>query len=588
METADSAASTANAAQSIAQPAAVTGGKWSALGIAALLLIALALAGRSLDSPGLYYDEAVQARPALEFATGSVHASPLPGSQTVWLANRRFPTMTQPYMGALKSQALIPTLWFAEERVEALRLTTLLWALCGLALVAAFCRRAFGGAVAIVTTALLCFDPSFLLLARHDWGSFSLSFLLRGAILWCGWRWWESRRAGWLWGAAFATGLAFYNKVDIAIFVSAVGLALIAIAARPIARALRDEGGGAKTLAGAAAAFLLGLGPMIPALGSVIGARNTFAQPNELAEKLHTLWSMTDGSYFFRLMATGGLFGAESLGQVAQAPASLFPYAVLLAAGWTLVRVTRAGSRPAGGDRDPNALFLLLASTLSIVGVILLPGAVRIHHAMNSYPLLHLLLAYSLVDMVRAFGRGESAPTRRLLAACLAAVIGLSVVATEWSTFERTRDAFLQTGGKGRWSNAIHDYAHQLNASGSGTVSSLDWGFHEPLALLTNGGTLREPHWQIPVAMRQRGSWSIVGSPGDQYVLHLPPYDRAGFGQRFLQAAEALGNEQVVVQRHLDGDAEVAFVTVRIDTPHRIAFTGTADGRGAFRIELGR
>ena len=46
--------------------------------VAALLLMALMLAGRGLDSPGLYYDEAVQARPALEFATGRVRASPLP------------------------------------------------------------------------------------------------------------------------------------------------------------------------------------------------------------------------------------------------------------------------------------------------------------------------------------------------------------------------------------------------------------------------------------------------------------------------------------------------------------------------------
>jgi hypothetical protein len=211
---------------------------------------------------------------------------------------------------------------------------------------------------------------------------------------------------------------------------------------------------------------------------------------------------------------------------------------------------------------------------------------VRIHHAMNSYPLLHLLLAYALVDLVRAFGEG--ARTRRLLAVGVATAILLSVVATQWSTFERTRDAFLQSGGKGRWSTAIHDYARELNASDGGAVSSLDWGFHEPLALLTHRRALREAHRQIPVAVRQRGSWQIVGEPGDEYVLHLAPYDRSGFGQPFLRAAESLGSEHVSVRRRLDGDAELAFVTVRIDAPHRIAFAGTATGRGAFQIELDR
>ena len=135
--------------------------------VAGLLLLALLLGARGLDSPGLYYDEAVQARPALEFASGRIRASELPGSQSTWLGNRRFPLMTQPYMGALKSQALIPGFWLVGSQVEVLRLTTLMWAMIGLAFVAAFSRRVFGVATALAATALLCCDPSFLLLARH-------------------------------------------------------------------------------------------------------------------------------------------------------------------------------------------------------------------------------------------------------------------------------------------------------------------------------------------------------------------------------------------------------------------------------------
>lgn len=559
------------------------------VGVVLLVVFAFALAGRGLDSPGLYYDEAVQARPALEFASGHVHAQPLPGSQSVWLGARRFPVMTQPYMGALKSQALIPSFWLAGAEVEVLRLTTLSWALAGLVFVAAFVRRAFGLATALTTTALLCCDPSFLLLARHDWGSFSLSFLLRGIALWCGWSWWESRRAGWLWLAAFAAGLAFYNKIDIAIFASAVGAAVLAVAGKPLFAALREQRRAGATAAGAAVAFTLGLAPMIPALGAVVGARNAFAQPNEMAEKLQTLFSMADGSHFHRLMETGGMFGAESLAQVANAPGSSLPFVLLPAVAWLAFRAAlawfafRAGA--AGGVYDPRGLFLLIATALSILGVIALPGGVRIHHAMNVYPLLHLLLAYALVDVVRAGAEGQRGARPRIILAASVA-IGAIVISTQWLTFERTLADFQQTGGKGRWSRAIHELASELDESSQATVSSLDWGFHEPLAFLARGGNFREAHWQIPQAVRQRGSWVIAGKPGDLYVLHLPPYDRSGFGQPFLEAAESLKSRRVAVRRYRDGEGELAFMTVRVNAPHRIRFAGTASGRGAFRIEL--
>ena len=435
---------------------------------------------------------------------------------------------------------------------------------------------------------MLCFDPSFLLLARHDWGSFSLSFLLRGVVLWCGWRWWESRRAPWLWTAAFAAGLTFYNKVDIAIFVAAVATALLVVGAKALATAWRQEPRMSRTAAGATLAFVVGLAPMIPALGAVIAARNAFAEPNELAEKLHTLHTMIDGSYFHRLMETGGMFGAELLGQVSDAPGSALPFALLLAALWLLFRVGTAHANA----RDSRALFLLVASALSILGVIALPGAVRIHHAMNSYPLLHLLVAYALVDAAR-FVSGERHGERRgersskpRIALPLLAIAAAVIVSTQWLTFEHTRQRFLETGGKGRWSKAIHAFAAELDGSFEGAVSSLDWGFHEPLAFLAASGAFREAHWQIPRAVRQRGAWVIEGDPGDRYILHLAPYDRSGLGQPFLEAVKTLNHERVVVRRHLDGEGDVAFVSIRVDAPHRITFAGTATGTGAFRIEL--
>ena len=273
--------------------------------VGVLLLAAFVLAGRSLESPGLYYDEAVQARPAKEFVSGAVYATTFPGSRSISVAGRPFPLMTQPYMGALKSQALIPSVWLFGSDTGALRMTTLLWALVGVGFIASFARRAFGEGTALIVTLLLAFDPSLLLLARHDWGSFAISLLLRGAAFWFCWRWWETRRLQLLFAGFMALGLGLYNKVDFAIFLAGAVVGVAACGAAPLMRALRER---PAAIATAAVGLSVGLAPMLPGLATVFAARSAFATPGESDEKLRTLWTMLDGSYFHRLMEVGGLF----------------------------------------------------------------------------------------------------------------------------------------------------------------------------------------------------------------------------------------------------------------------------------------
>ncbi len=75
---------------------------------AVLCLAVLLLGGRQLDAPGLYYDEVIQATPASEFLREGGEPLSIPGAHNSWLFGGWFPLMTQPYMGALKSQLLIP------------------------------------------------------------------------------------------------------------------------------------------------------------------------------------------------------------------------------------------------------------------------------------------------------------------------------------------------------------------------------------------------------------------------------------------------------------------------------------------------
>ena len=73
--------------------------------------------------------------------------------------------------------------------------------------------------------------------------------------------------------------------------------------------------------------------------------------------------------------------------------------------GWLLIPAalgTAAGlferrrSRPEGADANGQA-FLLVTSLVLVATMLVMPGAVRAHHQLNSLPFLQLLVASSLV-----------------------------------------------------------------------------------------------------------------------------------------------------------------------------------------------
>src|SRR5262245_5191223 len=112
--------------------------------------LAFALGARNLDVPGLYYDEVIQVEPALWFLRADPDPPEIPGALSVALFGRRFPVMTQPYMGALKSQLLVPVFALVRPDVATLRLATLAVGVAGLACAMAASALAFDAGVALL------------------------------------------------------------------------------------------------------------------------------------------------------------------------------------------------------------------------------------------------------------------------------------------------------------------------------------------------------------------------------------------------------------------------------------------------------
>lgn len=534
------------------------------VGTLACAAVALGVAARDLESPGLYYDEVIQAEPALWFLRAEPSPPEVPGALSLRWLGRPFPLMTQPYMGALKSQVLVPVLAATGPDLRSVRLATLAIALLGLGCAMAWVRAAFDGPTALCLGALLAVDPSFLFTSRHDWGSFALGFLLRSAaalLLLSGWR---RRSAVRLFAGGACAGLAVYNKIDAAVPLAAAGAALW-LAAPPWRRELPSR---RPSLAAALAGLLLAASPMLWRAWFVLAmarmaTRASAATNGEWGQKWSALRATLDGSYFARLMEVGGAF--ERMAAVADAPSTIFPLLFALSAAGLAIWLVRERRR---GRALPAQTFALFASLLTLGGVLLTPHAVRIHHFLNAWPLPQLVVAVALREAWRRTGRGRRA-AQALLALVFAAAL-LSALRVDRLTLESMR----VTGGKGLWSDALERAAPGLSGA---QLVCLDWGFAGPLRFLDSELRVDEPIWW----MRGRRPVALEGDAHSIYLLHERPYAVFPFGAALLDAIAGLDPGQVTLERYADRAGDTAFVSVRFAGPHRLVYRG-----GRFEVQL--
>jgi hypothetical protein len=534
------------------------GAAWLGLG-----LLMSVLAARGLDVPGPYYDEVIQALPSVEFLEGRTGRSSLPGSEVLRLHGYPFPWMTQAYMGALKSQLLIPGFALAGSDLSVLRLTTLAWSALGLLFCVAFAQRAFGSGVALVSGLLLACDPSFLFLSRHDWGSFSLGFLLRCASLLLAAAWWESGRLRHALLAGAALGLGTYNKIDFALFPAAAALALLAADRDALVRVVRERR--AHAVAAIATAAFVAL-PVLASLSELEGAAGRLAENVSLSEKTLALGSVLDGSYFLRLMRVGGRFDAMfELGDVPRGGLALA--LVVTGAGLAAGAVRR---------RAPAGTALLLLCSVFLAGLLLLlPGAARAHHVMNLYPFPHWIVAVGLVALWREWRPPLGAsPLGMMGRRAAAGALLLAVVGANLRVVGHTHAELERSGGRGYWSDAIVEFVEEVARSPDTRVVCLDWGFHNPVVFLGEAVRSLDVIWPLRRALARGEAWSVVGDAGTVYLIHPEPFDLFELGTPFRHALAALPAERVVVRPHVDREGGVAFLAVRLKGPHRILYDG--------------
>jgi hypothetical protein len=267
----------------------------------------------------------------------------------------------------------------------------------------------------------------------------------------------------------------------------------------------------------------------------------------ELKEKLHTLLALYDGSYFYRLINVGGLFN-----KMYDQPVALY-VSLWLVLAFAVVAV-------AGFVRGKNRLramgFLLSSLILTTIGVLLLPGAIRIHHAILAFPLPQLVIVTACALLWNAPGK----PFARCAVRFAAIVSLVLMAATQVYAIAKTEELIAETGGRGRWSNALDAFCRENKDRSDLVIASLDWGFNEQVAFLADRPQLVEPFWAFP---RYNGRLPALPARSNYiYLAHSPEVSLFGYDVSYLNELQT-SSEAVDVQPHSDRQGQVVFYTIR-------------------------
>ncbi len=544
----------------------------------------------NLRLPGLYFDEALDAVPAIQW----LHGAPLDITAHLTLFGREWPLMVMTYVGPTTTYLVAPVFAIFGASVEALRLVNIGLGALSLLLAWGFLRELIDPRVAGIATLLLALNPAFLFWTRM--GAFvSLPMLpLSIGAMWALYRWRQRGRDRYLVGAAFCLGLGLTTKIVFLWFWGALVLAWLVLS--PWLE--RGKGWRAwlwplrlatpRSLVIAALALLLGLAPLLAFNLQSLGTFATVlenAGENQLysSTSLDLLGNLTrvraedlrgllDGSWLARIS------GLEHRNLLA-APALLLSIGVL---AWLALR----DRLPYGKKRFAFLSLMLIAIYLESAVTVRVSGPSSTH-LMMLWPIPQALVAMALVALPALLPAA-----RRSALLAVAVVLGLTLVGAEAWTSLRYGADMVRTGGTGSFSDAIYALEADLQAAGTERPVALDWGFRRTLQLLSGGAI--NPEERFDYAM-EPGDWyadwiddrvnreAAGQAKPSTYLFHAPGFVVFGdYWPAFEEAAYRRGM-QPVAKAYLQRDGRPVYLAYHLEPASPItALPATAtsvDGR---------
>ncbi len=490
-----------------------------------LALVAYLCAGTvQLQLPGLNYDEALDAVPAMDV----VLHQPVEARATVEIAGQQWPLMIMPYIGPTTSLLLIPAFRLAGVGVVSLRLTTILLGALTLLMAWGFLREFLDERAASIAVLLLALNASYVFWSRM--GAFVAQPMLPIFIgaLWCFFRWYRSGKPAYLVAASFLMGFGLSTKL---LFLWAwAGLAACWLLLSPwldrgrgwrrwlwplrrlSARSLALVG--LACVAGACIVIwynLQGLGSFrffMAQIWSSGEAAGSNVLQNVLGVGFSDLRGLMNGSWFL------GAIGPASLNTVA-----LPAFVIAL-----LVIVVLAATRRL--KYSPRRLVFLLVLMICFV---VSGAASSISHGANHltliWPIPQALLGVALVGIVDALA--SASPRAYRLGLTATGLAAICLVGSEARTTYSFHQALARSGGQGHYSDAIYALANDVEQAGAPGAVVFDWGFLRNLQIITaNRVPLQEAvtYTSPPAPEFEEIVQKLMAQPRGLYVFHSPRY----------------------------------------------------------------
>ncbi|MCP4167475.1 MAG: glycosyltransferase family 39 protein [Chloroflexi bacterium] len=448
------------------------------------LLVYLALTLYQIDLPGPNYDEAVEAKAAVQLVRGLPVEAHRDSTLTLW--GKRFPLMIVDYVGALNTYGLLVLFELGGVSVAAMRLWPLLIGALILWLTYRLAWEVAGLRVGLIVALLLAVHPSFIFFSRQGIYVTNTTVAFSLAILLALWQLLKTGRMRWWYLLVFLAGFGLWAK-----FIMLWPLLATAVLA-PLVWIFRRhfglepaEGFGPRQLIRPGALvlalllFLIGLSPFLlfnwqtgatfdHFLGtlsqSYYGIENTNYLEN-LAIRWGQIGDYLKGNHFWYL-------GGSYIDLLAY-PAWLLGFVIALA----LLLLRRRDPHVRAGAM--RSLFFYAYFALILLQTPLTPTALWYTHLAFFSPVLALGIATSWDLLFRQF-RPHLATT---LAVVFVTALGLSSLRADIDYHQ----SLAASGGYADHSDASYRLSEVLAAGGISQPYALDWGFDAPLILVSGG-----------------------------------------------------------------------------------------------------
>lgn len=447
-----------------------------------ILTVYFALAGYQLDLPGLHYDEAFEAVPALQLLHGLPVTTFRQSGLTV--GGQTLPLMTQDYIGALNSYLAMPFISLFGPTPEALRLMSVL--LGGITLMLAYLltahltnRRWLG----VLAALLLAVDPTFIFWNRQGVFVTSITAPIALGATYCWLKRLNQTSMIWSVGGAFLLGLGLYAKflflwIIVALLMTLGGYALYK-AWRQRKRAAQHPSIKLELLA-SLMAFLGGCWPLIvynlQTGGTFISISENSGQSYYGVDNSAFGANLMERFYQYGILLSGSHLWY--LGDIISNPLPpiLFASMVILFMVSIAVSPTRLHSRS-------FAWLPIAVIGLTILASIGTVSALWITHYAILMPWWAIALITMSCSVHEAAANRLSEFTRNSLAAL---GVTLLVVTNLISTLSY-HAALTESGGLSTHSDAIYDLSDWLLERKDSPVAAMDWGQAAPIIYLTEG-----------------------------------------------------------------------------------------------------